>query len=180
MSQLRFQYAAVSTAAVLLLSLGSGQIEGATPAFHSQVAADNPLLWYQLAESTGNAVNSGSLGATHDGVYFGTANRSASTIGGDAGVGFNSTDDFIESLGASPLVGNPTFSIETLIFLPSGGSAALWGPFLHWGDGGGPNGAAQRTGREVYFSVQNANLNRTYAGFYNAGTGRPSLRMEGR
>jgi hypothetical protein len=127
------------------------------------------MLWYKLSESTGNAINSGSLGSTHDGVYNGSINRAAPTSGDDAGAGFNSTDDYIESLGASPLVGNPTFSIETLVFLPADGSADLWGPFLHWGDGGGPNNAPQRIGREVYFSVQNANLDRTYAGFYNAG-----------
>jgi hypothetical protein len=143
--------------------------EGAPTPFHDRVSASNPLLWYKLSESTGNAINSGSLGSTHDGVYHGSINRAAPTSGDDAGAGFNSTDDYIESLGASPLVGNPTFSIETLVFLPADGSAALWGPFLHWGDGGGLNGAPQRTGREVYFSVQNANLNRTYAGFYNAG-----------
>jgi hypothetical protein len=169
LSHRRFHYVAVSTAAVFLLPLDSGQSEGAPPTFHNQVSASNPLLWYKLSEPSGNAVNFGSLGSTHDAVYSGTVNRSASTIGGDAGVGFNSTDDFLESLGASPLVGNPTFSIETVIFLPVGGSAGLWGPFLHWGDGGGGNGDPQRTGREVYFSVQNANLNRTYAGFYNAG-----------
>jgi hypothetical protein len=143
--------------------------EVAPTPFHERVAASNPMLWYKLSESTGNAINSGSLGSTHDGVYNGSINRAAPTSGDDAGAGFNSTDDYIESLGASPLVGNPTFSIETLVFLPADGSAALWGPFLHWGDGGGPNGAPQRTGREVYFSVQNANLDRTYAGFYNAG-----------
>jgi concanavalin A-like lectin/glucanase superfamily protein len=170
----RFHCYAVSMAAVFLL-LDSGQIEGASPAFHGQVSASNPLLWYQLSEPSGNAVNFGSLGATYDGVYFGTVDRAASTLGGDAGAGFNSTDDYIESLGTSPLVGNPTFSIETLIFLPAGGTAALWGPFLHWGDGGGGDGDPQRTGHEVYFSAQNANLNRTYAGFYNAGQRTASL-----
>jgi T5SS/PEP-CTERM-associated repeat protein len=169
MLQLRFHYIVASIAAILLLSLDLGRVEGAPAEFHNQVAAGNPLLWYKLSEPSGNAVNFGSLGALYDSVYFGTANRSAPTIGGDTGVGFNSTDDYLESLGASPLVGNPTFSIETLVFLPVGGTAALWGPFLHWGDGGGGDGAVQRVGREVYFSVQNNNLNRTFAGFYNAG-----------
>jgi Concanavalin A-like lectin/glucanases superfamily len=141
----------------------------APSSFQAQIASGDPLLWYQLSEATGNAHNFGSLGATFDASFFGTPQRAAPTIAGDTGIGFDSSDDYLESLGVSTLTGNPTFSIETLIYLPAGGSANLWGPFLHWGDGGGADGSSQRNGREVYFSAQNANLDRTYAGFYNAG-----------
>ena len=133
------------------------------------IQSDNPLLWYQLNEATGQAINTGSLGSAYNATYNGSVVRQASTLAGDSGVTFNSIDDFLESAGSSPLVGNPTFSIETLIFFPVGGSAGLWGPYLHWGDGGGGNGSSTRTGREVYFGAQNANLNRVYTGFYNAG-----------
>jgi hypothetical protein len=156
-------------AAVAVIAVVSHQCSSAPVALHSAIKADNPLLWYRLNEVSGNSINYGSFGATHDAVFNGTIARGAGTIGGDSGVEFNSTDDFFESLGASTLTGNPTFSIETLLFLPAGGAAALWGPFLHWGDGGGPDNAPSRTGSEVYFSVQNASSDRIYAGFYNAG-----------
>jgi len=139
----------------------TNQSFAASISFQDAIQADSPILWYQLNEAAGNAINYGSLGATHDATYNGTINREVGTLAGDTGVGFDSTDDFLESLGVSNLTGNPTFSIETLVFLPMDGTAGLWGPYLQWGFGG--------TGNEVYFSVQNDNLDRIYAGFYCAG-----------
>ncbi len=168
MARHAFRFAMMAIAASFVLD-AEHATHAAPSSFHAQIASGDPLLWYQLSEATGNAHNFGSLGATFDASFFGTPQRAASTIAGDTGVGFDSTDDYLESLGVSTLTGNPTFSIETLIYLPVGGSAGLWGPFLHWGDGGGADGSSQRNGREVYFSAQNANLDRAYAGFYNAG-----------
>ena len=148
-------------AVCIFLVLLTNRSFAASISFQNAIQADSPILWYQLNEAAGNAINYGSLGATHDATYNGTINREVGTLAGDTGVGFDSSDDFLESLGVSNLTGNPTFSIETLVFLPTDGTAALWGPFLHWGIGG--------TGQEVYFSVANNNLDRIYAGFYCAG-----------
>ncbi|TWU28478.1 LamG domain-containing protein [Bythopirellula polymerisocia] len=156
------------TIALLLITLPS-EVSAAPVDFQLAIQDDNPLLWYQLAEGTGQAVNFGSLGSAYNATYHGTVGRQMPTSSGDAGVEFDSIDDFLESLGSSPLVGNPTFSIETLIFFPVGGAAGLWGPYLHWGDGGGVSGSLSRTGQEVYFGAQNTNLNRVYTGFYNGG-----------
>ncbi len=152
-----------------VLACCAGTAAAAPPSYHTAVAAAGPALWYQLNEPTGNAHNYGSLGAAFDATYNGTLTRAAATYSGDTGVSFTSATGFLESLGASSLTGNPSFTIETIVNLQSGGAAALWGPFLHWGDGGGADGAQQRTGREVYFSISNANNDRAYAGFYNAG-----------
>ena len=133
----------------------------APTAYHTAVSTANPILWFQFNETAGNAINHGSLGASHNATYNGTIVRSVFTNSGDTGAGFNSPDDYLESLAASTLTGNPTFSIEAIVRLDQQGSANLWGPFLHWGSGG--------TGHEVYFSISNADNNRLYAGFYNAG-----------
>jgi hypothetical protein len=146
---------------VVGLMVAVNHSHSATVEFHNLVAAASPSLWYRLNESSGNAVNYGTLGSSHDALFNGTIVRDRTTLGGDAGVHFDSTDDYLQSLGVSHLTGNPTFSIETVVYLPQDGVASLWGPYLHWGDG--------LTGKEVYFSTQQQNLNRVYAGFYNAG-----------
>lgn len=154
-------------AALFLSLIGCGPAMAASPAYHAEVAADAPVLWYQLNEATGNAINFGSLGGAFDAAYNGTIGRAVPTSAGDAGVQFSGADDYLESSAASPAAfnGNPTFSAEAVVFIPSGGTAALWPPFLHWGDP--PSGS--RTGREVYFSLA-ANLNnRVFNGFYNGG-----------
>ena len=151
------------------LVASAGAVHAAPPAYHTAVAAAGPALWYQLNETTGDAVNYGSLGPAFNATYNGTLTRAAATYSGDTGVTFNSPTGFLESLGASALTGNPSFTIETIVNLQTGGSASLWGPFLHWGDGGGPDGSPQRNGREVYFSISNNLNDRAYAGFYNAG-----------
>ena len=129
--------------------------------YHNAVSAAGPILWYQFNETTGNAVNHGTLGPSHNAAYSVTVARGVPTSAGDAGAAFDSSADYLESLSASTLTGNPTFSVEAILRLDQPGSASLWGPFLHWGVGG--------TGREVYFSVSNASNDRLYAGFYNAG-----------
>ena len=133
----------------------------ATQEFLNMVQDDQPLLWYQMNEADGNAINHGTLGASHDGMLQGSVGRQIATIAGDTGIAFDSANDYLQSLGTSSLTGNPTFSTEALVFFPRNGTAQGWGPLLHWGTGG--------TGKEVYFSVQQNNLNRIYAGFYNAG-----------
>jgi hypothetical protein len=139
----------------------------ASGAFQAQVLADAPLLYYQLNESSGPAINYGSLGSSFDGAYNGTIARGVGTLGGDAGVGFDGSDDFIESATAAPvgLTGNPTFTAETVVFVPLTGGAALWAPFLHWG--------APSTSLSVYFSFSNNDADEVYAGFYNGGLQTP-------
>jgi hypothetical protein len=89
--------------------------------------------------------------------------RGVPAPGGDKGVSFASSDDFIESLSSVPqvLTGNPAFTIEAVVLIPRDATVALWPPFLHWGAGG--------TTHELYFSLQHDDRRRIYAGFYNSG-----------
>ncbi|MGE3182317.1 MAG: LamG-like jellyroll fold domain-containing protein [Phycisphaerae bacterium] len=146
----------------------TGPAFAAPPEFHNEVQSDNPILWYQLNEATGNALNYGSLGPSFDAGYNGTPNRNVPTNTGDGGVGFDGIDDFLESLSVAPasLGGNPTFTAEAIVYFTPGGATLGYGTFLHWGDGVGQPGG--RTGREVYFSISN-NTTRGFAGFYNGG-----------
>ncbi len=153
---------AVAAAALLLFaSAPASESVGAPASFHARVQSKSPLLWYRLGETSGNAINSGTLGASHDATFNGTIGRGVSTFVGDGGSRFDSSDDFLESLSASTVTGNPSFSCEAIVRLDSPGNAANWGPFLHWGQG--------TNAREVYFSVSNALNDRLYAGFYNGG-----------
>lgn len=156
----------VRTVFALSLALAAPTAFSASLQFQNQVLGDAPVVYYQFNELTGNAVNHGSLGSAYDAVYNGTPTRGATTAGGDTGVSFSDSDDFLESLTASPvsLSGNPSFSVEALVFVPSDGSATLWAPILHWGNGG-----ASRTGKEVYFGFSNNDAGEFFAGFYNGG-----------
>ena len=49
--------------------------------------------------------------------------------------------------------------------VPDGGTATLWAPFLHWGDGS----LGDPTMREVYFSFSQNDPDEAFAGFYNGG-----------
>jgi Concanavalin A-like lectin/glucanases superfamily len=144
-------------------------VHAARPAYHDQISASEPVLWYQFNEASGTALNYGSLGAAYDATYFGSPTRQASTLGGDGGVAFATAADYLESLGVAPagLTGNPTFSAEALFFVPTLGGCGLWAPFLHWGpspvDGGGP------TAQSVYFSFSHDDATSAFAGFYNGG-----------
>ncbi len=155
-------------AALLFLCLAV-RTPGVTTNYHAAVAADAPLLAYRFNESSGNAINYGSLGHGFDATYFGTPSRGAATAAGDSGVAFDSPDDYLESAGSAPaaLLGNPTFTVEAVFFVPASGGAALWAPFLHWGPSSGPPSA--NTMLSVYFSFSNNDANRLYAGFYNGG-----------
>lgn len=143
-----------------VLVASTGVVSGATEAYQDLIEAAGPILWYSFDEAAGNAANQGSLGASHDATYTAAVTRSVDAIGDDDAAAFPSSAAYMESLSASPLTGNPTFSCEALVGL-SAGPANLWGPFLHWGSG--------LTGREVYFGVHGSLNNRIYAGFYNAG-----------
>ena len=146
--------------------LASGA-SAAPPAYQSLVLSRSPLLYYQLNETSGNAINKGSLGSDFDMVYNGTPTRGAATAQGDAGVAFDEAADYLESLSPSPasLSGNPTFTAEAVFFVPNGGGATTWAPFLHWGDGS----AGDPTMLETYFSFSNNDADEAYAGFYNGG-----------
>ncbi|HEY2773397.1 MAG TPA: LamG domain-containing protein [Candidatus Binatia bacterium] len=142
----------------------------ASDAFHQAVLADEPVLYFQLAE-TGNgatsvAANKGSLGIDFDADYLGSPIRGAGTESGDKGVRFDSEDDYLQTHSVAPdgLGGNPTFSAEALFYVLPDGTASLWAPFLHWG-GADVDG----TMKSAWFSFQNGNPERLYAGFYNGG-----------
>ncbi len=144
-------------------ALAASSAAAAPPEFALSVADSAPILWYRLNETSGNFANNGSLGAAFNAFSTGTISRGIATAAGDAGVGFK-PGGYLESLGVSPLSGNPTFSIEAVVRLPGASGAQFWGPFLHWGDGG-----ASRSGREVYFGIDGFNNLILYAGFYNGG-----------
>ncbi len=135
----------------------------APPSYHAAVDAAAPTLAYRFSEPSGPAINHGSWGAAFNAAHFGTVVRTEPTMNGDTGIRLTA-GGFLESLGASPLIGNPTFSIEAVVNLSDPGAASLWGPILQWGDGPAP-----RTGREVYFGIQQNANRRLFAGFYNAG-----------
>ncbi len=132
----------------------------APTAFQSAITAASPALWYQFNETSGNIINHGSLGTTFNATASASVLRAQSTSAGDTGMRFASPNDFLESLSATMLTGNPTFSIEALVNLDASGGA-LWGPMLHWG--------GSTTGTAVYFAISNNDNNRIYNGFYNAG-----------
>lgn len=138
----------------------------APPAFHDLVADDSPILWYQFNESAGSSTvaNTGSLGAGFDASVQGAITLGTASGSGDLAAGFAAGGDpYVQSLADVPasMLGNPTFTIEAVVFIPSGGTSTLWAPILHWGTGA--------TGHEVYFSLQHDHNNRFYVGFYNGG-----------
>jgi len=143
------------------------QALAASPAFQAAVADSAPILYYKLNETSGAAVNYGSLGAAFDAAYLGTPIRALGTASGDRGVRFDSADDYLESASVAPagLDGNPTFTAEALVFVLAGGGAALWAPLLHWGT----SDPGDQTMRSVYFSFSNNDASEIYAGFYNGG-----------
>jgi len=153
-------------ARVCVLGAMSSIAAAAPPEFHARVGADAPVLWYQLNESVGSAstINHGSLGATFNGVFHNGVTLGVATAGGDTGVQFSAPQSqYIESMSVAPasLTGNPTFTAETVVFIPPAVQQPNYAPFLHWG--------APATGRSVYFSTWVSEADRGYAGFYNGG-----------
>jgi hypothetical protein len=162
----------LSFAALFFLWIAA-PVTAATNAFHAAVLADAPILYYQFNELTGDAINYGSLGAGHNATYNGTITRGASTPAGDDAVSFDAVDDYLQSVGVAPasVLGNPTFSVETIVFVPiAGGGVSFYGPFLHWGPS--PPGASD--GKSVYFSFSANDPTEIYTGFYNGGLQSPT------
>jgi hypothetical protein len=152
----------------------------ASPTYQAIVQGDGPVLYYQLNEITGTTViNHGSLGASHNGTYQGAPTRGVPTFSGDSGVKFNGLSDYIQSLGVAPasLTGNPSFTVEAVVHLPSTAISILYAPFLNWGDTTSlPDGDIGRSGRSAWFGFQgqggpfpNGFRNKVFAGFYNGG-----------
>lgn len=157
--------------AVCALAVSSVAAVGAPDAWRDLAGSKSPVLWYRFGEATGAGVvaNAGSLGVAQDGTPFAVM-QGEPGFGGDLAAGFVLADDSSVTSGAdapAALLGNPSFTVEVIVFLPEGAQAANWGPYLHWGDGAVDGGA--RTLDEVYFSVQQNRANVVYAGFYNAG-----------
>jgi len=143
------------------------QARAASPEFQAAVADSAPVLYYQLNEASGTAINYGSLGAAYDATYLGTPLRAVPTASGDAGVRFDHQHDYLESANVAPpaLSGNPTFTTEAVVFVLADGGAALWAPLLHWGI----SSPGDPTMKSVYFSFSNFDASEIYAGFYNGG-----------
>ncbi len=146
------------------LACSAGIAKGASPAFQQAIANSQPLLYYQFNETSGAAINHGSLGSAFDGTYNGTVQRGVPTVTGDAGAFFDSEDDYLESASAAPasLTGNPTFSIEALVAVRCNATVSAYPPFLHWGQGGSM--------AEVFFGLRFADPDRVFAGFFNGGS----------
>jgi len=138
----------------------------ASTLFRDAVLADEPLLYFQLSEPEGTAVNEGSLGVDFNADYLGTPSRAMPTESGDESVAFDAAEDFLKTDAIAPesLSGNPTFSAEALYFVPPDGTALNWAPFLHWGDL-----TLLPAMKSVYFGFQNDKPTRLFAGFYNGG-----------
>lgn len=148
------------------LALVAGAVLAAPPAFHDLVADDGPILWYPLSEPAGSTTvaNAGSLGSAYDASVHGSVTLGASSSSGDTAAQFVRTGNpYLESATEAPvsMLGNPTFTAEAVVYIPSSGASTLWAPMLHWGVGG--------TSHEVYFSLQQNRNNIFYAGFYNGG-----------
>lgn len=159
----------------MLLAL-AGPAPAAPVEYQNLIAADEPVLWYKFSETEGVAVNYGSLGVDYNADYLGTPARGNGTESGDKSVRFDSSDDYLESDGIAPesLGGNPTFTAEALFFVVPDGGAAMWAPLLHWGDS-----STAPTMKSVYFSFQNGNVDRMYAGFYNGGLRTGQIQQRG-
>lgn len=147
-----------------------GWIDAASQAFQNDIAGQNPLVWYKLNQPAGSsiAINSGSLGSSLNGTAFNNPTFGAPADGGDTGVAFangSGQQQYIQTANNVPasLQGNPTFTVEVLVYLPSQGqpSIPVYAPFLWWGGNG--------TGNSVYFSLSHANYNQVFVGFYNSG-----------
>lgn len=138
--------------------------------FQKTLLDDGPVLYYQFNEAAGDVVNHGTWADSFDGVVNGAPTREAESSAGDTGIGFNTSDDFVESLGEAPveMTGNPSFTAEVVVYVPQGGTAALWAPFLHWGDS-----EPIATAKSVYFSFSQNSPDQVYAGFYNGGLEAP-------
>ncbi|MBL8880294.1 MAG: hypothetical protein JNG88_14365 [Phycisphaerales bacterium] len=147
----------------MAITLMLPRVDAAPPEFHQAVADSGAALHYRFDESAGPAINYGTLGSAYNANYLGSIQRLVPTCIGDFCVAFNGSDDYLESQAAASaaFLGNPTFTAETVVFIPTNGFATLWPPFLHWGQGA--------TGREVYFSLQHNRPDVAYSGFYNAG-----------
>lgn len=135
-------------------------------AFEDLVAAESPLLWYRMGEPAGSTTvtNQGTLGPTHTADVFGGVTLGQPSQAGDTAADFDyASGPYLQSQNAVPasMLGNPSFTAEAVVYVPSAGISNLWPPFLHWGSG--------QTGHEVYFSLQRHDRDRVFVGFYNGG-----------
>ena len=157
-----------SAATVLLVGIAGvgAPSSGAPDAYRDLVAADSPILWYRMGEPAGSAsvLNEGTLGPSHSANISGGVTLGEPSAAGDTAASFDyDTAPFMESVGLVPesMLGNPSFTAEAVVYVPSDGSVNLWPPFLHWGEG--------TTALEVYFSLQRGERDRVFVGFYNSG-----------
>ena len=124
---LRNTYGERSLPVAIVALLCGAAANAMSPQFQQAVLSSAPVLYYKLNETTGNAIDYGSRGAALNAVYNGMPIRGIPTREGDAGVAFTGINDFLESLGtaSAELTGNPSFSIEAVVFLPSSGTASI-------------------------------------------------------
>ena len=134
---------------------------------HAAIAADEPALWYQFNETTGDpaVINHGSLGAAYNGAFPNGLTLEIPTLDGDTGARFDATlGQFVESMADAPadFTGNPSFTVEVVVEVDLD-SPVLGGypPFLHWGP--------PANGQSVFFGLWSNADNRIYSGFFNGG-----------
>lgn len=159
----------VSGLAALTLScwLTCPQTASAAPdAYRDLVAAKSPILWYRMGEPVGSSsvLNEGTLGPSHSANVFGGVTLGEASAAGDTAAMFDfSTSPYLESVGLAPesMLGNPSFTAEVVVYIPSDSIVNGYPPFLHWGEG--------TTAHEVYFSLQRNERDRVFVGFYNGG-----------
>ncbi|USN99649.1 MAG: LamG domain-containing protein [Phycisphaeraceae bacterium] len=155
----------VATALTVVLC-GHASTLAAPDAYRDLVAAKDPILWYRMGEPAGSATvaNDGTLGASHDATIFGGVTLGEPGASGDTAASFAySETPYLESAADAPasMLGNPDFTAEVVVYIPSDAATSSWPPFLHWGTG--------LTAHEVYFSLEQNQRDRVFCGFYNGG-----------
>lgn len=148
------------------LTLLSSHADAAPDAYRDLVAADSPILWYRMSEPAGSTsvTNDGTLGPSHSASILGGVTLGEPSAAGDGAASFDyAAAPYLESVGLAPasMLGNPDFTAEAVVYIPSAAISNLWPPFLHWGSGS--------TSREVFFSLQRHDRDRVFVGFYNGG-----------
>ena len=148
------------------LTLLPSHADAAPDAYRDLVAADSPILWYRMNEPGGSTtvLNEGTLGPSHSANVIGGVTLGEPSADGDGAASFDhAAAPYLESVGLAPesMLGNPDFTAEAVVYIPSDATVSNWPPFLHWGEG--------TTALEVYFSLQRGDRDRVFVGFYNGG-----------
>jgi hypothetical protein len=98
---------------------------------YQALAALSPALWYHFDEPSGTvAVNSGSLGATYNGVYTAATLAQAGALGPSNAVSFDGADTKV-AVPAGPFGNYTAFTIGQLVKVSGSGEGGI-GSFYDW------------------------------------------------